>query len=32
MILLDRSSEGEMEWQSDDQLQLLRELFGMSDQ
>jgi hypothetical protein len=32
MFLLDRSFEGYMEWQSSDQLQLLRELFGMYDQ
>jgi hypothetical protein len=32
MFLLDRSSEGDMEWQSGDQLQLSRELFGMFDQ
>jgi hypothetical protein len=32
MILLDRSSEGDMEWKSGDQLKLLLELSGMSDQ
>jgi hypothetical protein len=32
MFLLDLWFEGDMEWQSDDQLQLLRELSGMSDQ
>jgi hypothetical protein len=32
MFLLDRSSEGDLEWQSGDQLQLLWELSGMSSQ
>jgi hypothetical protein len=32
MFLLDRSSEDDVEWQSANQLQLLRELSGMSDQ
>jgi hypothetical protein len=32
MFLLDRSFEGDMEWQSGIQLQLPRELLGMSDQ
>jgi hypothetical protein len=32
MFLLDQSSKGDMEWQSSDQLQLLRELSRMSNQ